>query len=173
MADDHHRPTSTETVEETFEADEQGVAYTLRERRRPPTRRPPGDHRPRGRHRPPQGGRGPRAHRARHRRVDRQRPHPRLLLPEQAAPAGRQRAVRDAPTSRVASTSSPASTAAASPARPARCASAWPAALNAIDVEANRPTLKKAGLLTRDARVIERKKAGLKKARKAPQFSKR
>ena len=45
--------------------------------------------------------------------------------------------------------------------------------LNAVDVEANRPTLKKAGLLTRDARVIERKKAGLKKARKAPQFSKR
>ncbi|WP_121256815.1 30S ribosomal protein S9 [Nocardioides ferulae] len=46
-------------------------------------------------------------------------------------------------------------------------------ALNAVDVEANRPVLKKAGLLTRDARVIERKKAGLKKARKAPQFSKR
>jgi small subunit ribosomal protein S9 len=45
--------------------------------------------------------------------------------------------------------------------------------LNAIDEEANRPGLKKAGLLTRDARVIERKKAGLKKARKAPQFSKR
>ena len=45
--------------------------------------------------------------------------------------------------------------------------------LNEIDVEANRPTLKKAGLLTRDARVIERKKAGLKKARKAPQYSKR
>ena len=45
--------------------------------------------------------------------------------------------------------------------------------LNAVDVETNRPTLKKAGLLTRDARVIERKKAGLKKARKAPQFSKR
>jgi len=45
--------------------------------------------------------------------------------------------------------------------------------LNAIDVEVNRPSLKKAGLLTRDARVIERKKAGLKKARKAPQFSKR
>ena len=45
--------------------------------------------------------------------------------------------------------------------------------LNAIDVETNRPSLKKAGLLTRDARVIERKKAGLKKARKAPQFSKR
>ncbi|GAB3989086.1 30S ribosomal protein S9 [Nocardioides marmoraquaticus] len=45
--------------------------------------------------------------------------------------------------------------------------------LNAVDEEANRPALKKAGLLTRDARVIERKKAGLKKARKAPQFSKR
>jgi small subunit ribosomal protein S9 len=46
-------------------------------------------------------------------------------------------------------------------------------ALNAVDVEANRQSLKKAGLLTRDARVIERKKAGLKKARKAPQYSKR
>ncbi|GGF42569.1 30S ribosomal protein S9 [Marmoricola endophyticus] len=46
-------------------------------------------------------------------------------------------------------------------------------ALNAVDVEANRPSLKSAGLLTRDARVIERKKAGLKKARKAPQYSKR
>ena len=46
-------------------------------------------------------------------------------------------------------------------------------ALNAIDTEANRPVLKKAGLLTRDARVKERKKAGLKKARKAPQYSKR
>jgi small subunit ribosomal protein S9 len=46
-------------------------------------------------------------------------------------------------------------------------------ALNAVDIDANRAVLKKAGLLTRDARVIERKKAGLKKARKAPQFSKR
>ncbi len=36
-----------------------------------------------------------------------------------------------------------------------------------------KPTLKKAGLLTRDSRVKERRKAGLKKARKAPQFSKR
>ncbi|TQL70254.1 SSU ribosomal protein S9P [Nocardioides albertanoniae] len=45
--------------------------------------------------------------------------------------------------------------------------------LNAVDEESNRPTLKKAGLLTRDARVVERKKAGLKKARKASQFSKR
>jgi small subunit ribosomal protein S9 len=46
-------------------------------------------------------------------------------------------------------------------------------ALSSVDVEANRPTLKKAGLLTRDARAKERKKAGLKKARKAPQYSKR
>ena len=46
-------------------------------------------------------------------------------------------------------------------------------ALNEADVEANRATLKKAGFLTRDARATERKKAGLKKARKAPQYSKR
>lgn len=46
-------------------------------------------------------------------------------------------------------------------------------ALNEMDHDANRPTLKKAGFLTRDARVKERKKAGLKKARKAPQYSKR
>ena len=45
--------------------------------------------------------------------------------------------------------------------------------LNGVDVDAYRPTLKKAGLLTRDARATERKKAGLKKARKAPQYSKR
>jgi len=39
--------------------------------------------------------------------------------------------------------------------------------------EADRPPLKKAGFLTRDARATERKKYGLKKARKAPQYSKR
>lgn len=36
-----------------------------------------------------------------------------------------------------------------------------------------RPTLKRAGFLTRDPRMKERRKYGLKKARKAPQFSKR
>jgi small subunit ribosomal protein S9 len=36
-----------------------------------------------------------------------------------------------------------------------------------------RPTLKKAGMLTRDPRMTERKKYGLKKARRSPQFSKR
>ena len=46
-------------------------------------------------------------------------------------------------------------------------------ALTEIDEDANRAILKKAGFLRRDARVIERKKAGLKKARKAPQYSKR
>ncbi|MBB6033403.1 30S ribosomal protein S9 [Phytomonospora endophytica] len=45
-------------------------------------------------------------------------------------------------------------------------------ALIEIDPEV-RPELKKAGFLTRDARATERKKYGLKKARKAPQFSKR
>lgn len=45
--------------------------------------------------------------------------------------------------------------------------------LNEIDRDHNRAALKKAGFLARDARVIERKKAGLKKARKASQFSKR
>ena len=45
-------------------------------------------------------------------------------------------------------------------------------ALVAVDDEL-RPSLKRAGLLTRDARVKESKKYGLKKARKAPQYSKR
>lgn len=45
-------------------------------------------------------------------------------------------------------------------------------ALLKVDQEM-RPTLKKAGYLTRDPRMKERKKYGLKKARKAPQFSKR
>jgi small subunit ribosomal protein S9 len=39
--------------------------------------------------------------------------------------------------------------------------------------ESLRPTLRRAGLVTRDARVVERKKVGLHKARKRPQFSKR
>jgi small subunit ribosomal protein S9 len=45
-------------------------------------------------------------------------------------------------------------------------------ALLQVDPE-YRPTLKSAGLLTRDARMKERKKYGLKGARRAPQFSKR
>ena len=46
-------------------------------------------------------------------------------------------------------------------------------ALIEADEEEYRPTLKVAGYLTRDSRMKERKKYGLKKARKAPQFSKR
>ena len=46
-------------------------------------------------------------------------------------------------------------------------------ALNEIDEDGNRPALKRAGFLTRDPRAKERKKYGLKKARKAPQYSKR
>jgi small subunit ribosomal protein S9 len=46
-------------------------------------------------------------------------------------------------------------------------------ALNEVNSEAFRGDLKKAGFLSRDARVKERKKYGLKKARKAPQYSKR
>lgn len=43
-----------------------------------------------------------------------------------------------------------------------------------LEADANlRPELKKAGYLTRDPRMTERKKYGLKKARRAPQFSKR
>ena len=45
-------------------------------------------------------------------------------------------------------------------------------ALVAAD-EANKPALKAAGFLTRDPRMKERKKYGLKGARRAPQFSKR
>ncbi len=46
-------------------------------------------------------------------------------------------------------------------------------ALCVADSDAYRATLKKAGFLTRDPRAKERKKYGLHKARKAPQFSKR
>ena len=57
--------------------------------------------------------------------------------------------------------------------RPGRCAA--PGIARAlIELEPDdRPALKKAGFLTRDPRVKERKKYGLKKARKAPQYSKR
>ena len=46
-------------------------------------------------------------------------------------------------------------------------------ALLQVDSDAYRPILKKAGCLTRDSRMKERKKPGLKAARRAPQFSKR
>ena len=46
-------------------------------------------------------------------------------------------------------------------------------ALNAFNPELYRPTLKMLGYLTRDPRMVERKKVGLKKARKAPQWVRR
>ena len=76
------------------------------------------------------------------------------------------------PRSPSSSTSSPTCVAAAPPARPARCGSRIARAL-IINEPDDRPALKKAGFLTRDARVKESKKYGLKKARKAPQYSKR
>ena len=69
-------------------------------------------------------------------------------------------------------TSTPPSTAAGSRARPAPCASASPAACASSTPSCAAP-LKRSGLLTRDAREKESKKYGLKKARKAPQYSKR
>ena len=56
--------------------------------------------------------------------------------------------------------------------RPAPCASASPGPWSSSTPSCG-PTLKKAGFLTRDAREKESKKYGLKKARKAPQYSKR
>lgn len=46
-------------------------------------------------------------------------------------------------------------------------------ALSEFDADKYRPRLKSAGFLTRDPRMVERKKFGLHKARKRPQFSKR
>lgn len=46
-------------------------------------------------------------------------------------------------------------------------------ALSKLDLANNRPILKKEGFLTRDARVVERKKYGRKKSRKKFQFTKR
>jgi len=46
-------------------------------------------------------------------------------------------------------------------------------ALLQLDAESNRAPLRQAGLLTRDPRMKERKKYGLKRARKAPQYTKR
>ena len=69
-------------------------------------------------------------------------------------------------------TSASASTAAARPARPAPFATASPAPSSRPIPELRVP-LKREGFLARNARMVERKKAGLKKARKAPQWAKR
>ncbi len=57
---------------------------------------------------------------------------------------------------------------------PGRRHASWASARSLCDVDPeHRPPLKRSGLLTRDAREKESKKYGLKKARKAPQYSKR
>ncbi len=92
---------------------------------------------------------------------------PRATLQTQRPPAARDGRLR-----RSAWTSSRRSTAAACRHRPARCATGSRA--RCVEADPNlRGELKRRGFLTRDARVKERKKAGLKKARKRPQFSKR
>ena len=76
------------------------------------------------------------------------------------------------PASKASTTSACACTAAASPARPALFGTGSPGRSSRRIPELRVP-LKRQGFLTRDARQVERKKAGLHKARKAPQFSKR
>ena len=104
-------------------------------------------------------------------KFDAQRPHPRGLLPEQGAPADRQgaagdrRARRDVRHHARLHGGGPSGQAGALRLAIAR-------ALIVVTPE-DRPALKKAGFLTRDPRATERKKYGLKKARKAPQYSKR
>ena len=71
------------------------------------------------------------------------------------------------------STSSAALQAAALPVRPVLSATASPEPCSSTIPRTSAPTLKKAGFLTRDPRMKERKKYGLKAARRAPQFSKR
>ena len=101
-----------------------------------------------------------------------QRPSVRGLLPERDAPHDHHRAPPAHRAPRVATTSSPRSKAAASAARPVLSVTRSPGCSIELDPDL-RPTLKKAGFLTRDAREKERRKYGLKKARKAPQYSKR
>ena len=127
---------------------------------------------PRRGRRPPQGGHRPCPHHAGHRPVDDQRSHARGVLPEQGSPAAGPRAAAplelDGAYDIVARVSGGGASGQAGALRLGVAR-----ALNEADVEANRPALKKAGFLSRDARVKERKKYGLKKARKAPQYSKR
>ena len=104
--------------------------------------------------------------------MDGQRPRPRGVLPEQGAPAAGQRAVpvlgAEGKFDVIARIHGGGISGQAGALRLGIAR-----ALNEIDEEGNRPTLKKAGFLTRDPRAKERKKYGLKKARKAPQYSKR
>ena len=80
------------------------------------------------------------------------------------------RAAQGRRRSRARTTCASACTAAARPARPGAVRHGIARALVEADPEL-RSVLKREGFLARDARIVERKKAGLHKARKAPQFS--
>ena len=107
-----------------------------------------------------------------HRRVHPERPHPGQLLPEQGAPAAHQGAAGRRWRRTASTTSSPGCHGGGVTGQAGALRLGIARALIELD-ETDRPALKKAGFLTRDARVKERKKYGLKKARKAPQYSKR
>ena len=101
-----------------------------------------------------------------------QRPDARRLLPAAHAPLAGARAAARRRRSRARTTCASACTAAARAARPAPSATASPAR-SSRPIPSCARVLKREGFLARDARIVERKKAGLHKARKAPQFSKR
>ena len=129
-------------------------------------------HRARRRDRTPQAGHRPGPPRARHRSVDRQRPDARDYFPNKV----HQQLVNEpfvtlGAEDRFDVIARIHGGGISGQAGALRLAIAR--ALNGIDEEGNRPSLKRAGFLTRDPRAKERKKYGLKKARKAPQYSKR
>ncbi len=124
------------------------------------------------RHRQAQDLRRPRDAHAGHRLLHGQRQAARRVLRPPDAAHDRALAARGHRASASASTCAPAATAAASPARPARCATASPAR-SSRPIPSCAPRSSEQGFLTRDAREVERKKAGLKGARRRPQFSKR
>ena len=101
-----------------------------------------------------------------------QRQRVRRLLSDGYGPHGRESSRSGSPATTRPTTSTRPARRWHRAARPARCAMAIARALVEIDEEM-RPALKKAGLLTRDSRAKESKKYGLKKARKAPQYTKR
>ena len=102
-----------------------------------------------------------------------QRPHARGVLPARRRTARRcSRRCKVAGAEGTLRPPRPRARRRPSAARPARCATASPAR-SSRPIRSCASPLKREGFLTRDARKVERKKAGLHKARKAPQFSKR
>ena len=123
-------------------------------------------------HRSPQGSRRARAAASRLRRDHRERPPVRAVLPDPHAPGGRARAAAPhADRRRVRRRRHARRRWRERPGR--RAAPRHRPCARSRSTTKPRPQLKKAGLLTRDAREKERRKYGLKKARKAPQYSKR